>query len=502
MKNLNWILGVTLFFVAFGCGDDGPSVGTNPSDPCDGANPPPSCQFEQNNDEPDMDTESGEDLGIDMEAECVPETEICDGEDNDCDGDVDEDFLLGEVCEEGDGACRNTGETICNDAGDAVICSATAGNPSDEEICDGNDNDCDGEIDEGFDTLGDACTSGVGACTAAGTLVCTGDGMDVECDAVAGTPAAMDLCDGIDNDCNGTVDDDFAADLGTACSVGVGACVNTGMNVCSDDQMSVVCDVMPLTPPEANEMTCDDIDNDCDGEVDEGCDDDEDRYCDDAMTTVGTPAVCPNGGGDCNDMVDVAFPGGSEICDTYDNDCNGTADDNASDAISYFLDCDSDGYAATANGSRVLCSPPGDNAANSSCGVSSGATWVTTLPSNPSNTDCEDYLADVNPGQTNYFDTAYNSGGGGTSFDYDCDGVATRQFPASGASTSDSCNPPVCSLLINLDCGPGGWTSTFPADCGVSATYTFCGAQSCGNLAIERECTGNRVTETRTQSCR
>jgi hypothetical protein len=94
-----------------------------------------------------------------------------------------------------------------------------------------------------------------------------------------------------------------------------------GERVCTVDGLSDCSSGIP----EAE--LCDDKDNDCDLTTDEGCDDDGDGYCDVKLTTSGTPAVCGSGGGDCDDGDSTTFPGGTELCDKKDNNCDGTIDD-------------------------------------------------------------------------------------------------------------------------------------------------------------------------------
>jgi hypothetical protein len=87
-------------------------------------------------------------------------------------------------------------------------------NPGKTEICDGKDNNCNGQIDEGFN-VGQSCTVGVGECARTGQYVCTADGSGTQCNATPGTPTA-EICDGKDNDCDGQIDEGcpFAKTIG------------------------------------------------------------------------------------------------------------------------------------------------------------------------------------------------------------------------------------------------------------------------------------------------
>ncbi len=86
----------------------------------------------------------------------------------------------GETCFVGDGQCASSGTNVCAGPGQ-TMCTATAGSPADE-VCDGLDNDCDGAVDDGFE-VGSACASGVGACEQAGAITCDGNG-GAACSAV------------------------------------------------------------------------------------------------------------------------------------------------------------------------------------------------------------------------------------------------------------------------------------------------------------------------------
>ncbi len=133
------------------------------------------------------------------EGQVVPAAEACNQVDDDCDGEVDEQPAV--PCFEGVGACRGEGFMVCE--GDRLVCDAVATLPG-VERCNEIDDDCDGQTDEGLQ-VGDPCSVGVGSCEVEGVGACGPDG-DFVCDAQPGAPAE-EVCDGEDNDCDGQTDE-------------------------------------------------------------------------------------------------------------------------------------------------------------------------------------------------------------------------------------------------------------------------------------------------------
>jgi hypothetical protein len=224
--------------------------------------------------------------------------------------------LRGNDCENGIPSAYDAdhdGFTTC--AGDCVDDDASI-NPGAVEVHDGIDQDCDGAIDDGTPGADD---DGDGFCD--DPTVCTDGSLPGDCadgDAAVSPGAVEDLLNGIDDDCDGVVD------LGTSDLDGDGYAPAGGD---CDDQNA-------LRAPGFAEVA-DGVDNDCDTVVDEGTsayDDDGDGFCELACTD-GSAA------GDCDDARTDIFPGATEIGDFRDQDCDGTVDEGTDRA-----DDDSDGF--------------------------------------------------------------------------------------------------------------------------------------------------------------
>ena len=177
---------------------------------------------------------------------CAGDGELCNGQDDDCDGLTDEPADLSPA----DAGCKTAGVcagqvTVTCDGSGTLGCDYGAV-PSFEAIevsCDGRDNDCDGLTDEGVVPPQGVCPS-IGVCDGL-TPTCQGAGGWVcPYGALAGYRAVEGAadCDSLDNDCDGLTDEANPT-LGTACTRGVGSCAQSGTRVCAADHATVVCSV-------------------------------------------------------------------------------------------------------------------------------------------------------------------------------------------------------------------------------------------------------------------
>ena len=205
-----------------------------------------------------------------------PQPERCDRWDNDCDGAIDEDFPgVLESCSAGQGQCLRWGVRVCGADEAGTVCNAEAA-PAIPELCNNLDDDCDGETDEGWQAdKGQVCSSGFGVCEAVGVSQC--DASDpagpVSCDATPGE-AQEELCNGLDDNCEGQIDE-LWPNKGSVCEVGEGLCLSTGVWRCDADGAGLRCDATAGLP--GSEL-CNYADDDCDGEVDETFKDDAGLY--------------------------------------------------------------------------------------------------------------------------------------------------------------------------------------------------------------------------------
>lgn len=269
------------------------------------------------------------------------QTELCDNKDNDCDGQTDEGNP------EGGGSCTTNYSGVCRAgtwqclAGGVRTCVATIQPGTQTEICDGQDNNCNGFVDEGFN-VGGTCTVGgqLGLCAigayqcGGGAAVCVGPGI------------ATEVCDGKDNNCNGSTDESDPNE-GAACSTNLKGVCAAGTRHCSSG--SLACQQTTASSPEV----CDSLDNDCDGNVNNGLYIDADH---DNVRACGTCQAPGAGSCDCNDAVAAIRPGATEVCDLVDNNCNGQVDENVS-RLCYTGPTGT--YTGTCGASPVNCTPRG-----------------------------------------------------------------------------------------------------------------------------------------------
>lgn len=304
------------------------------------------------------------------ECSLVGAFEIPDGIDNDCNGLVDDSLYAFVRYKDDDGDGFGCGDSSiiafvipagftsnnfdCNDHDGSLY-------PGKEEVCDLIDNDCDGLIDEEDPDLVDARTwyadmdldgygdvlNSLAACNGpSGYLLSFGDCNDSDAGITIGT---SEMCNGIDDDCNGLTDNDDPA-VGDQTIFYTDADADGYGNAFLP---ALLCDLMPGFSVDATdcddenalihgagEEICDGIDNNCNGLIDDAdpfitgqvtwyLDVDGDTYGNSLLTIVSCYA--PFGyvplAGDCNDLLNSVHPDAPDICDLIDNDCDGNLDE-------------------------------------------------------------------------------------------------------------------------------------------------------------------------------
>ncbi|MCB9759685.1 MAG: hypothetical protein H6739_07570 [Alphaproteobacteria bacterium] len=401
------------------------------------------------------------------------EDDCADPNDYNCDGSV------GFADNDGDGwpACQE-----CDDGDEAV-------NPDATEICDEIDNNCDGSTDEGVTNTYYADVDGDGygdpdfpveACEAPVGYV--GDSTDCDDTVAAVNPGATELCNSVDDDCDGSTDEDDADDASTwyadSDADGYGDASTTAVS-CSQPSGYVAdstdCDdSASAVNPAATEL-CNSVDDDCDGSTDEDdaddastwyADSDADGYGDpsNATASCNQPSGYVSDDSDCDDGSSAVNPSATELCNSVDDDCDGTTDeDDADDASTWYADSDADGY-GDASSTTASCSQPSGYVSDSS--------------------DCDDASSAVNPAATEYCN----------SVDDDCDGTTDEDDAADAStwyadsdadtygdalSTTAACSQPSGYVSDNTDCDDADAASN------PSATETCDAADNDCDIAVD-----------------
>ena len=379
-------------------------------------------------------------------------SELCNGQDDDCDGLTDEDFPVGDACDNGLlGVCHATGTYVCDPSDPtSVVCQVPSGTPTpgaNPEICNGLDDDCDGEIDEGgvctckgpelcnglddyCDTwashaegsedpnVGQTCGTNVGACTV-GTTYCWVDPADpshveIRCSGIDPQP---EVCDSNtpahDQNCNGTNNDGIAPQPCQKTNA-YGTC--QGQQTCDEDG-NWTCWAKDPGPE-----ICNNVDDDCDGQTDENLS----RSCQVSNgfgTCSGTETCGAGNWGGCTAQTPAA-----ETCNNVDDDCDGATDENLSRA------CQASNGFGTCSGTETC----------------SAGSWVNCSAQTPAAESCNNIDDDCD-GQTdeNLSQTCYTgpSGTGGV-------GQCHSGNQSCSAGTWGACQGqqlPVTEVCDNLD---------------------------------------------------
>ncbi len=435
--------------------------------------------------------------------------EVCDGLDNDCDGLIDDDdtdrvtsrtWFIDEdgdgyggaailACDEPLGATDAGGD--CDDANANI-------HPGADELCDTIDRDCDGDPtadaidripyypDEDGDGHGPANTIAAGiACTPPHGMALVNDDCNDQDPRIS--PTNQEVCNGIDDDCDGLIDEDDPSNITTSWYLdndgdGYGQTYAVVLQCdqpenyvqlpgdCDDSDPDVtttrtwwedadldgfgnpaiaVSQCLPPVGYVSNPNDCDDSDPALQRIVTWYLDQDGDSYgaTDVAVQSCTQPAGYVGQPGDCDDTNVLAAPDQPETCDGIDNDCDFLIDDEDGDIlapITWYADNDGDGFGEASTVTRACVAPANHTSVPGDCDDDNPAVHpVSAEYCNGIDDDCDGQIDDDDPsitGQPIWY------------VDADGDGFGDR------GSIQQSCEQPPGMVTISEDCDDGDAT--------------------------------------------
>jgi hypothetical protein len=474
-------------------------------------------------------SECGGDDCDDTDASRFPgHPEVCDsiGHDEDCDPntlgpDLDHDGYLSSSC------CNRQSDGMLHCGDDCDDTRATV-HPTAVEACNGVDDDCNAAIDDGVqltfyrdvdgDGFGDTSMTTMGCTLVSGYAFNPGDCAPMD---PAVHPGATESCDSIDNDCDGMTDPGCGCITGRSqqcgqsdgmggftdageCAIGTQTCVSGMWSDCAGAVL-------------ATTEVCNRLDDDCDGTVDDGVDvvcfvdGDNDGYApagsmpqsqcpspDPARDAFGhcafgytsrAPTDATNT--DCADSRIEVNPQSTEICNGLDDDCNGSIDDGSGAPQTCYTDADGDTFAPAGAATSNACTCP--------------AATTTRVPTDTSNTDCDDSTMTIHPGIAELCDPA-------PAHDENCNGMVNEGCACTPGASRTCSDPGVCSAGTQTCMGSGSTAAWSPCtilptpeacngvddDCDGSTDETFACVRGMAR-ACSRTCGG--VTSSGTQTC-
>jgi hypothetical protein len=270
----------------------------------------------------------------------VPQSEECNREDDDCDGEIDEEVELG-TCSTGQPGACDVGMLRCETG--IAVCGRTT-DPGAED-CNGDDDDCDGNVDEGissvcypaapdgcsddgeggFECLG-ICQPGVSSCVDGVAAPCDGAVEPITEECGSNGPAQDEDCDGMaDNGCTCGAGDSQECYSGPEGTLDVGVCM-AGDQVC-DTSIMMFGECMGEVLPGVEDCSNQGSDDDCNAT------DDDIRGRGDPCTVPNVEGVCRDGWFDCNDdtaggeLECIGPSATAEVCNSLDDDCDGRTDE-------------------------------------------------------------------------------------------------------------------------------------------------------------------------------